>query len=374
MSGASASAASPEPGAPVRAAAPSEKWRRLRLIPLAAGAGSLLAGLWVGLARLGLTLPGGMPALAEFHGALMISGFLGTVISLERAVAIGRWWAYMAPALSAIGAVALIAGAIAFAGIAFLLAGVALTVNSGTVVARQPALFTVVLTVAAACWVGGTLAWIKGAPAADVAGWWLAFLVLTIAAERLELSRLLSPPRSSQLTFIVATALIIIGVVRGELVSATAPFSGVGLLAVTVWLVRHDIALRTIRFSGQARFSAACLLAGYFWLGLAGLVLLIVPPNTTTFSYDAAVHAIAIGFVLSMIFGHAPIILPAVTGLRVRYSAAVYGPLFLLHLSVLLRAAGDLFERVEMRAISGPVTIVAFAGYAVTLMMASRMK
>jgi hypothetical protein len=374
MSGASVSAAPPKPDGPIRAAASFKKWRRLRWIPLAAGAGSLLAGLWVGLARLGLTLPGGMPALAEFHGALMVSGFLGTVISLERAVAIGRWWAYTAPVLSAIGAVSLIAGATAFASGAFLLAGIGLSFNSGTVVARQLALFTVVLTVAAACWVGGTFVWIKGAPAADVAGWWLAFLVLTIAAERLELSRLLSPPRSSQLTFIFAIALIIIGVVRGELARETAPFSGVGLLAVTVWLVRHDITLRTIRLSGQARFSAACLLAGYFWLGLAGLVLLVAPPGATAFSYDAAVHAIAIGFVLSMIFGHAPIILPAVTGLRVRYSAAVYGPLVLLHLSVLLRIAADLFERVDLRAISGPVTIVAFAGYAVTLMMASGKK
>ena len=372
MSGASASAAPPKPEGPIRAPVQSDKWRRLRLIPLAAGAGSLLVGLWVGLARLGLALPGGMPGLTAFHGPLMISGFLGTVISIERAVAIGRWWAYAAPALSAVGAVALIVGVPVFASGAFLLAGIALTFNSGTVVARQPALFTVVLTVAAACWVGGTIVWIKGAPAADVAGWWLAFLVLTIAAERLELSRLLSPPRSSQLTFIFAVTLIIVGMVRGELAGERAPFSGVGLLAVTVWLVRHDIALRTVRLSGQARFSAACLLAGYFWLGLAGLVLLVAPPGATAFSYDAAVHAIAIGFVLSMIFGHAPIILPAVIGLRVRYSAAAYAPLVLLHLSVLLRVAADLFERVELRAISGPVTIIALAGYAATLMIVSR--
>ncbi len=372
MSGVSASVAPPKPGGPTPAATPSEKWRRLRLIPLAFGAGSLLVGLWVGLARLGLALPGGMPALAEFHGALMISGFLGTVISLERAVAIGRWWGYTAPILSAIGAAALIVGAPVFAGGAFLLAGIALTFISATIVVRQPALFTVILTIAAACWVGGTLVWLEEAPAAYVAGWWLAFLVLTIAAERLELSRLLSPPRSSQLTFILATVLLIIGVVRGELAGATTPFSGIGLLAVTAWLVRHDIARRTIRLSGQAPFSAACLLAGYFWLGLAGLVLLVAPPGTTAFSYDAAIHAIAIGFVLSMIFGHAPIILPAVIGLRIRYSAAAYGPLALLHLSVLLRVAADLFERVEMRAISGPVTIVALAGYAVTLMIASR--
>lgn len=374
MSGASVSAAPPKPGDPARTAAPSRRWRRLRLIPLAIGAGALLAGLWTGLARLGLALPGGMPALAEFHGALMISGFLGTLISLERAVAIGRWWTYAAPALSAIGAAALIAGVPAFASGAFLLAGMALVVNSSAVVARQPALFTVVLAVAAACWMGGTLIWIKGAAAAEVAGWWLAFLVLTIAAERLELSRLLSPPRSSLLTFALAATLIIIGAARGELAGEAAPFSGIGLLASTAWLVKHDIARRTIRFSAQPRFSAACLLAGYFWLGLAGLLLLLVPPGATAFSYDAAVHAIMIGFVMSMIFGHAPIILPAVTGFRVRYSAAAYVPLALLHLSVSSRVAADLFEQIEIRTFSGPTTIAALAGYAATLIIASRKK
>jgi hypothetical protein len=90
------------------------------------------------------------------------------------------------------------------------------------------------------------------------------------------------------------------------------------------------------------------------------------------FSYDAAVHAITIGFVLSMIFGHAAIILPAVTGLRVGYSAAVYIPLVLLHLSVFIRLGADLFESVGLRLVSGPVTIIALAGYAGTLVVASR--
>jgi hypothetical protein len=366
----SASAVPPKPSGP-RPAAPSERWRRLRLLPLAAGAGAFLAGLWSGLARLGLTLPG-TGELADFHGALMIGGFLGTVISLERAVAIGRWWAYGAPVLSAIAAIALLAGAPMLAGGIFLLAGILLTFNSGFIVARQPALFTIVLTVAAACWVGGTLVWIKGAPAAEAAGWWLTFLVLTIAAERLELSRLLSPPRSSQLTFILATALIVVGMVRGELALEAAPFSGIGLLAVTLWLVRHDIALRTVRMTGLPRFSAACILSGYFWLALAGLLLLVTPPGSATFSYDAIVHAVAIGFVLSMIFGHAPIILPAVTGVRVRYSAAAYLPFAVLHFSVLLRVVADLFEWVDLRAASGPVTIVAFVAYAAILIVASR--
>ncbi len=352
-------------------AASSETWRRLRFIPLAIGAGAFLIGVWVGLARLGLALPGSVE-LAEFHGALMISGFLGTVISLERAVAIGRWWAYGAPALAAIGATALLVGTPVMAGTFFLLAGILLTFNSAFIVARQPTLFTVVLAVAAACWVMGTLVWMQGSPAPNVTGWWLAFLVLTIVAERLELSRLLSPPRSSQLTFIIAVALILIGIARTEFAAGTASFSGVGLLAGTAWLLRRDIAMRTIRFSGLARFSAACILAGYFWLVVAGVLLLVAPPGAAVFFYDAIVHAIAIGFVLSMIFGHAPIILPAVTGLRVRYHAASYLPLALLHLSVLVRVVADLAEYVDLRMVSGPVTVLAFAGYAATLIVASR--
>ena len=207
----------PSQSHPIGAPAPTRKWRWLRIIPLAAAVGSLVTGLWVGLARLGIAVPSGAHTLAEFHGALMISGFLGTLISLERSVAIGRWWAYTAPALSAIGAVALIVERPALAGYAFLFAGIALTFNSSVIVARQPALFTFTLAVASACWAGGTFLWINGGSVADVTGWWIAFLILTIAAERLELSRVLSPPRSSQLIFAFAAALIITGMVRGEL-------------------------------------------------------------------------------------------------------------------------------------------------------------
>src|SRR5215467_6300368 len=60
--------------------------------------------------------------------------------------------------------------------------------------------------IGAACWGTGTLAWMLGYSMRDVAGWWLAFLVLTIAAERLELSRLLAPPRINRLAFALTVA------------------------------------------------------------------------------------------------------------------------------------------------------------------------
>jgi hypothetical protein len=73
-----------------------------------------------------------------------------------------------------------------------------------------------------------------------------------------------------------------------------------------------------------------------------------------------------------MVFGHAPIILPAVTGIRLRVNLAAYFPLVLLHLSVLLRIVADLCEWVDLRAISGPLTVLALASYAGVLVVASR--
>src|SRR5262249_60973171 len=55
----------------------SMTWRRLRFIPLFAGALAMAVGLWSGLARLGLSLPGGTPALAESHAPFVMYGFLG---------------------------------------------------------------------------------------------------------------------------------------------------------------------------------------------------------------------------------------------------------------------------------------------------------
>jgi hypothetical protein len=344
--------------------------RRLRFVPLAFAAAALVAGLWTGLARIGCEA---VPAssLDGAHGALMICGFFGTLISLERAVAIARPWAYAAPVLAAAGAVALLLGEDQPGAVLFILAAAMLTAGTARILLRHPALFMVVLTVAAACWGIGTLVWMQGRPIAEAAGWWLAFLILTIAAERLELSRLLVPPRAAQAAFVAVIALVLAGAARGELGSASAPLTGLGLLAGTAWLVRYDIARRTVRQRGQTRFSAVCLLVGYAWLGITGAFMLAIPPDSAAYSYDAAVHGITLGFVLSMEFGHALIILPAVTGLRVRYHAALYGPLALLHGAVALRIISDAFGWTDPRTISGPLTVLAMAAFVATIVISS---
>lgn len=69
---------------------------------------SLLGGVLACLARLDWNMPAVAATAAGRHGALVISDFLGTVISLERAVALGQGWAYLAPDAAGIGGVALL--------------------------------------------------------------------------------------------------------------------------------------------------------------------------------------------------------------------------------------------------------------------------
>jgi hypothetical protein len=312
---------------------------------MALGGVSLLAGIWGGLVRLGWGLPV-VPAPVPFsHGPLMVAGFLGTLIGLERAVAVKRWWAYAAPLLTGAGALSLLAGMPPAAAQASMGAGGALLVLVFLGLARRhPALHLGVMTLAALLWVVGIGLWSLGLPLYRVAPWWVGFLVLTIAGERLELSRILGLSARSRGLFVLAAGVVVAGLVAGL---ARHPISvrvvGIGLVALAGWLLRHDIAWHTLRRAGAPRFMAICLLSGHLWLALAGLLWVLLGHFFVAGPYyDAMLHSLALGFVFSMIFAHAPIILPAVLGVPLPFRGAFYAHWALLHLSLLLRIAGDL--------------------------------
>ena len=67
---------------------------------LVLGLTSLVTGVLAGLARVGVVVPDVGAMQAGAHAALMICAFFGTVISLERAVALGGLWPYLGPALA----------------------------------------------------------------------------------------------------------------------------------------------------------------------------------------------------------------------------------------------------------------------------------
>lgn len=305
---------------------------------------ALLVALWTGLVRLGWRLPLLQPALVLAHGPLMVGGFLGTVISLERAVALGRRWMYLAPLFSGLGALALIFGLTdSWAASMMLLSSLGLTAIFCLLLGRQPTLFHAIMGAGALTWLVGNALWLVGWPLYRVSLWWMAFLVLTIAGERLELARLLRLSTPVRLTFLAATALFV-----GSLVVATATHDlgmrlfGMGMIGLSFWLLCYDIARRTVRRSGLTRYIAVCLLLGYIWLAAGGLMALFFGGIPAGPRYDAMLHAVFLGFVASMILGHAPIIIPALSGLPMTFRPTFYGPLALLHLSLLLRVVGGL--------------------------------
>lgn len=327
---------------------------------------SLIGGVMAGLARLGWDVPGPAMQAAGVHGPLMIAAFFGTVISLERAVAAGRSWAYLAPLAAGASGIALLAGTPLLLGQTLGSLG-ALGLIAASVVAlrRQVAVFTIILTLAAGCWLVGNLVWLTTGNVSAAVAWWLLFLVLTIAGERLELTRFLPTPPLAQKLFIAIVGLLLVSTI----VAVDRLFAG-GLIALALWLLRYDIARRNIATQGLTRFIAACLLSGYAWLfaaGLLGLAGAFTPGHEWR---DAALHAIGLGFVFSMVFGHAPIIFPAVTRIRIPYHPALYLPLVLLHLTLALRVfagLGDIFALRQQAALLNGLALLLFIATLVTL-------
>ncbi len=138
------------------------------------------------------------------------------------------------------------------------------------------------------------------------------------------------------------------------------------LMGLAVWLLRHDLARRTVHQAGLTRFIAVCLLAGYGWLALGGLLGMagaLAPGHPWR---DSALHAVFLGFVFSMILGHAPIILPAVARVRIPYHAVLYLPLAALHLSMAARGAGGLLGLPALQQAGGIANAVALLLFVLT--------
>ncbi len=96
----------------------------------------------------------------------------------------------------------------------------------------------------------------------------------------------------------------------------------------------------SVRATGLTRYMALALLGGYAWLAVAGVLWIVAGQMGEPASYGAMLHALFLGFVISMVLAHAPVILPAVLGVRLPYHPVLYAPLVLLHGSLVLRLVG----------------------------------
>lgn len=347
--------------------APGERTRGLRVALVALAGISLLTGLNAGLLRLGVWAPVASDRVADLHGPVMVLGFMGTLISLERAQALRNPLAYLAPGLLGFGSLSLLAGAPVALGKLLLFDGAAAFVFLALALWRRAPLGLVAAQVLAATF------------AALAAGLWLvaeipavlpmlaAFLVVTIASERAELAQLTMGSRAVPTLLALGTLLGLAAAVSLVLPAFGSRLFGLGCLLTAFWLFRDDVGRRMIRTEGLRRFNAAALLAGNLWLALAGIVWLILGQPTSTGGYDAVVHGVFLGFGMMMIMAHAPIIFPAVLGRPLPYRPAMWFPLIILNIGMVLRIGGGLAGITPLYQVGGSVTVVAVLLFAVTV-------
>ncbi|HWI62295.1 MAG TPA: hypothetical protein VNT75_10690 [Symbiobacteriaceae bacterium] len=331
-----------------------------RFVLIATAMFLLLAAMWAGLFRMGWKIPALQPTLSGVHGPLMISGFLGTLIGIERAVGLNLKWTWAAPVLTGLGALGLVFGLPEAPSALAIVAGSAVLIAVFLyIVKHQPLLHSYAMLIAAVAWFVGNLLWAFGESISIVVTWWAGYLVLTIAGERLELSRLMFLSQFRKNLFLAATGLYLVGcVVTVFDYTLGWRVTGLGMIALAAWLLSNDIARRTIRQEGLTRFIAVCMLSGYVWLGIGG-VLATIYGFLTGGVYDAVLHTVFLGFVFSMIFGHAPIIFPAVLNVQIPYRPAFYAHLLFLHLSLILRVAAGLTEWHQGRLWGAMLNVIA---------------
>jgi hypothetical protein len=307
---------------------------------------SLLGGIWAGFLRLSIPIPfpPWNPNLSLVHGPLMISGFLGTVLGLERAVALRRPWGFLSPILTGVGGIVLLSGVSYPTGVISILIGsLVFFIINLFLIRIQPSFSAFVMGTGALSWFTGNLFWFFGQTVPQVLLFWAGFLIFIIAGERLELSQLQKLPKAAVMIFMAASLLFLGGAVFSEYAYPLGnALAGVGMILFSFWLFQFDIARKTIRKPGLPRFAAVSLLSGYVWLGISGLCFLIFSSHLSGFHYDAALHTLFLGFVFSMIFGHACIIFPAILELPIQFQNQYYIYLILLAASLAVRVIGDL--------------------------------
>jgi len=122
----------------------------------------------------------------------MILGFLGSLISLERAVALQAKWTYSSPVLFASGTILSLFPATQGPGyVVLILASFIFFLVMLYLTNKQNINFNIVMTLGNLLLLVGNIFWFMGKPIPEIIFYWIGFLVLTILGERLELTRML---------------------------------------------------------------------------------------------------------------------------------------------------------------------------------------
>lgn len=331
---------------------------------LASGLFCLLLGTYAGLLRLGLALPG---PWAGYHGPLMVCGFLGTLIGLERAARVGSPWALLVPLSAFGGALLLLAGLAEWAVRLWLFSavfhiGVFL---KGHFPLKWPE--DIVSFSGLFCWGLGLLLWLQGKAMREVSFVLLYFPVLTILAERWPGSRsgfktggFVALGMGVGLSALLPEPQLAMGL-SGLCLSASGLF-----LLIEERLGKAQTKVPSDRAQGWDVYLERVMFLSYGWLSLSGLWLLI--QGTQGLSdphYDLLIHGLSLGFILGVIYAHFYKVLKALLGTDLHFNPWFYLPWGLLQTGLLLRFVGKLSENAPLWQMGGSLnglSVLVFLG------------
>lgn len=314
---------------------------------------SLLLGIvggWIRIGHTDIIVEG----TAANHGLLMVGGFLGTLISLERAMVMKHRLWLAVPSMSGLSMLVILFLEWSTFGKSMLLASsIGLIVIMYLQSVRHPEIYQYVMSVGAVSWMLGNFMLLYTDLLPSAVPWWIGFILFTIVGERLELSKFLPTPKMAKNALVWLLAFFFVGM--------WLPFHGLGnwlmgasVIFISFWLLHYDMAKIASKKENQFKYIGVGLRIGYIWLTLHGIILCFMESHAM--HYDLYLHTFFLGFTFSMIWTHAPIILPMVLNIRHNpYHPVLWFPWGVFQLTLIGRIAFSILSLNDLRQIFGVI-------------------
>lgn len=299
-------------------------------------------------------LPWVPQSTASGHGAVMMVGFVASIIALERAVTMNE------PLLKAAAVAFPLSGLLiafgiqniayfvaTFGGLCFLTWSIKYFLS---VKERFSGLF---FLFAGFFLMMGVLFYVFRFSVTFYVLSWVTFVVCFICGERMDMLRVRNVGKQYFYSAAISLPVALAGVLTTAMELVALFFA---LLLVSV--VPHDLGVKMYKKQGFSRFLSVGLISAYSWLALSVLVWVVNPV------WDSMLHVVFLGFVGNMIFTHAPVVFPVVLKSKHFYSKLLYVPFLILQASIIVRLVSARLLQLELWAFSGLMTVIAVALYA----------
>jgi hypothetical protein len=307
----------------------------------------LILGLFTGFSRFGLIY---FP-LSFHHGVLMLNGFAGGVITVERLLSKpnDRW--------ILIGLILLISGLTLYLmgfefGLLLVAANIAILFLKETyVLIEKQSQNGVYQLVGLLSWFIGNLKFYQNGFYPAAVPFFIVFILMLIVG-----TRLCKMGKEDVIGLVLSFAIFF---------SFWLGFHGYGQAIYGVGLALLGIRLAYLEIKNGSKHLLALVVA-YCWLLITGISSLF--SDHILYSYDLVLHALFLGFFFSMIFINAPDALLKKLGLESLKTYPNFWVLFLAFGLIIRLIVGDLFQVQVARNVGGFLNLLTIILYAVSLL------